>query len=55
MALMFAIRKKEFCKMRNIIIFIIFCCAVGCGAVLSFYYYGNDWLAVTASSAEDDA
>ena len=36
-------------------IFIVFCCAVGCGAVFSFYYYGNDWLAVTASSAEDDA
>lgn len=41
--------------MRNIMIFIVFCCAVGCGAVFSFYYYGDDWLAVTASSAEDDA
>lgn len=41
--------------MRNIMIFIIFCCAVGCGAVLSFYYYGNDWLAITVPSAEDDA
>lgn len=41
--------------MRNIIIFIVFCCAVGCGAVFSFYYYGDDWLAVPELSATDDA
>ena len=41
--------------MRNIMIFIVFCCAVGCGAVFSFYYYGDDWLAVPELSATDDA
>lgn len=41
--------------MRNMMIFILFCCAVGCGAVLSFCYFWGDGLAPATVSVETDA
>lgn len=41
--------------MRNMMIFIIFCCAVGCGAVLSFCYFWGDLLEETVVSTEKEA
>lgn len=41
--------------MRNMMIFIIFCCAVGCGTVLSFCYFWEDLLEETVVSTEKEA
>ena len=41
--------------MRNMMIFIIFCCAVGCGTVLSFCYFWGDLLEETVVSTEKEA
>ena len=52
--------QKDLAMMRKMMLFIIFCCAVGCGAIFSFCYFWADWpteegMGVDDASADAEA